>query len=121
VHIAIKLLIIFVALGALFMGAVFLIAGGLLANYAIGAVLLLVGFALLGYVYMNERIEAKRPLQQTFNVTMTGAGEMAERKLLCRSCGAPLEQKDVTLMSGGLVGKCPYCGTVTNFEEQPKW
>lgn len=120
-HIAIKLLIILVAMGALFMGAIFLIAGGLVANYVIGAVLLLVGFGLLGYIYLNERIEAKRPLQQTFNVTMAGSGEMVERKMFCRSCGAPLEQKDVTLMSGGLVGKCPYCGTVTTLEEQPKW
>jgi hypothetical protein len=121
VHIAIKLLIVFVAIGALFMGAIFIFAGGLLENYVVGAVLLLVGFGLLGYLYMNERIDAKRPIQQTFSVTMAGSGEMVGRRMMCRSCGAPLEQKDVTLMSGGLVGKCPYCGTVTTLEEQPKW
>ena len=122
-HVVVRAAIAFFSLCMLFLGAIFVIAGGSTENYATGGVMLLVAFGLLGFLYYDSRIEAKRPTQvhQEFHVTMGGSGEFEERKLNCPSCGAPVEQKDVTLMSGGLVIKCPYCNTTSAMEEQPKW
>jgi len=123
VHIVFKAVVAFVALGLLFLGFIFVIAGGSAENYGTGAAMLIVGLVLLGYIYRMSRIEASRPkvIQQDVHVTMGGSGEFQERRMNCPSCGAPVEEKDVTLMSGGLVIKCPYCETTSALEEEPKW
>jgi DNA-directed RNA polymerase subunit RPC12/RpoP len=39
----------------------------------------------------------------------------------CKSCGAPIEDKNLTVIQGGVMAKCPYCGAVFALEEAPKW
>ena len=39
----------------------------------------------------------------------------------CRQCGAPVEQKDIKVVQGGLMVTCPYCSAVYALEEAPKW
>ena len=121
-HVAVKFIVVLFALALLFLGFIFLIAGGA-DNAVVGAVMLLAAFGLLGFMYYDSKITASQPkvVHQQFDVTMGGSGELQERKLNCPSCGAPVEGKDVTLMSGGLVIKCPYCGTTSAMEEEPKW
>lgn len=121
-HVAVKVLVAFFALCLIFLGFIFLIAGGA-ENVVIGAVMVVAGFGLFGFLYYDSRIEASRPkvIHQDIDVTMEGSGEFQEKRLNCPSCGAPVEEKDVGLMSGGLVIKCPYCKTVSAMEEQPKW
>ncbi len=121
-HVAVKVIIAIFALGLIFLGFIFLIAGGS-ENLIIGAVMTLAGFGLFAFLYYDSRIVASQPklVHQEVNVTMGGSGDFQEQKLNCPSCGAPVEQKDVTLMSGGLVLKCPYCGTTSALEEEPKW
>jgi DNA-directed RNA polymerase subunit RPC12/RpoP len=122
-HIAIKAIIALAALSLLFLGTIFLIAGGTTENYATGGAMVLIGFGLFGFLYYDSKLEADRPveLHAEYNVTMGGSGEFQDKRIDCPSCGAPVEAKDVTLMSGGLVIKCPYCGTTSAMEEQPKW
>lgn len=121
-HFAVKLIIAFFALGLIFLGMIFLIAGGT-DNVIVGAVMVIAGFGLFGFLYYDSKIVASQPkvIHQQFDVTMGGSGEFQERKLNCPSCGAPVGEKDVTLMSGGLVLKCPYCKTTSALEEGPKW
>ena len=121
-HIAIKFVIAFFALGLIMLGFIFLMAGGS-ENVTIGGLMVLGGFGLFIFLYYDSRIEASRPkvVHQEFNVTMDGSGELHERRVNCPSCGAPVEEKDVSLMSGGLVIKCPYCKTASAMEEAPKW
>ncbi len=121
-HFAVKLIIAFFALGLIFLGMIFLIAGGT-DNVIVGAVMVLAGFGLFGFLYYDSKIVASQPkvIHQQFDVTMGGSGEFKERKLNCPSCGAPVGEKDVTLMSGGLVLNCPYCKTTSAMEEEPKW
>ena len=119
-HIALKLLIVFFALSMLLLGGVFIIAGGT-QDLLVGGVLLLVGFGLMAFIYLNERIEAKRPIHQEFHVTMEGSGEFRDKEIECPKCGAPVEPKDITVVSGGLMIECPYCGSASALEEAPKW
>ena len=121
-HIVVKFVIAFFALGLIFLGFIFLIAGGT-DNVVVGAVMVLAGFGLFAFLYYDSKIVASQPkvVHQDIDVTMGGSGEFQERRLNCPSCGAPVEEKDVTLMSGGLVINCPYCKTTSALEEAPKW
>ncbi|MFA5313701.1 MAG: hypothetical protein WC375_10380 [Methanomassiliicoccales archaeon] len=104
------------------LGVVFLIAGGM-DNIVTGAVLVVVAAILLLFVYRSQKIEATKPtlVSQTFNVKMEGTGQTEQKELKCRNCGAPLSEKDLTVVEGAVMMKCPYCATVAKFEEAPKW
>ncbi|MDW5562301.1 MAG: hypothetical protein SA339_03670 [Methanomassiliicoccus sp.] len=115
-------LITVLAIFLILLGGLFIIAGEI-ENIAIGGVMVLVAALLLFYIYKVERIEAAKPklINQTFNVQMGGSGKMEQKQLTCRQCGAPLEDKDLRVVQGGVMVKCPYCGTVYALEEAPKW
>ncbi|MBI0583026.1 MAG: hypothetical protein ISF22_02230 [Methanomassiliicoccus sp.] len=114
--------LIFVSIFLILLGGIFIIAGGV-ANIITGGIMVLVAIALLFYIYRLEKVEASKPklINQTFNVQMSGSGKLDQKQLTCRSCGAPLEDKDLRVVQGGIMVKCPYCGTVYALEEAPKW
>jgi len=115
-------LTLFLAIFLIVLGMIFLITGEL-RNLLIGGAMIAVSMILLLWTYKMETIEASRPkvINQTFKVRMGGSGRMEQRKLACKSCGAGLEQKDITVVDGGLTATCPYCGSAHSFEEAPKW
>jgi len=115
-------LMTFLAIFLILLGGIFIIAGGL-ENVAIGAAMVLVAVGLFFYLYRMAKIEAAKPklINQTFNVQMSGSGKLEQKQLTCRQCGAPLEDKDLRVVQGGVMVKCPYCGTVYALEEAPKW
>jgi len=115
-------LLVFVAVVLLLLGAIFLIAGGL-DNMVVGAVLVLIAFVIFLLVYRTEKIEAAKPqlISQTFNVKVDGSGEFNAKEMKCKSCGAPITDKDLKVIQGGIMATCPYCGAVFAMEEAPKW
>lgn len=114
--------LVFLAIVLILLGGIFIIASGV-ENIAVGGVFVLIAALLLFYVYRSDKIEAARPkvMNQTFNVKMSGSGQLEQKQLTCRSCGAPLADKDLSIVSGGVMVKCPYCGSVYALEEAPKW
>jgi predicted RNA-binding Zn-ribbon protein involved in translation (DUF1610 family) len=112
----------FFAVLLILLGGIFIIASGV-ENMAVGGVFILIAAVLLFFVYRSEKIEASKPklINQTFNVQMSGSGQLEQKQMTCRSCGAPLEDKNLSVVSGGVVVKCPYCGSVYAMEEAPKW
>ncbi|NIP35966.1 MAG: hypothetical protein GWN12_13670 [Thermoplasmata archaeon] len=127
VHIAIKGVLVFFGLGMLFLGIVFMIAGGSAENYGIAVVLIIIAMVLLLIVYRASSQEtaamASQPQyhEHKYDVKMEGSGDFSEEKLVCPYCGAPADNKDITLVSGGLMIKCQYCGKASQMEEAPKW
>ncbi len=117
-----KGLVVFLAVLMLILGSIFVIAGGL-ENVGTGGLLMLVGVGMLYYIYAHDKIEASKPtlVSQTFNVSMGGSGELKERQLKCRNCSAPVQEKDLRVVQGGIMMTCPYCGAVSSLEEEPKW
>jgi len=115
-------LIVFVGVALLFLGIIFVIAGGL-EDTVIGGIMVTVAIVLFLIVYRMAKIEAAKPtlVSQTFNVKMEGSGEFKEKELKCKSCGAPLGDKNLTVIEGGIMAKCPYCGAIYALQEQPKW
>lgn len=115
-------LVLALAIFLILLGGIFIIAGGT-DNLLVGAVFIVIAALLFFLAYRSDKMEASKPklINQTFNVQMSGSGQLEQKQLKCRSCGAPLEDKDLKVVQGGVVVKCPYCGSVYALEEAPKW
>ncbi|MBV6397235.1 MAG: hypothetical protein HFACDABA_02843 [Anaerolineales bacterium] len=82
-----------------------------------GALFLAVG---AGLVYAAARAGKTEVVQQvTMKVDLPGQTRIEEVK--CRSCGGTLTAKDITLANGAPMVNCPYCHTVYQLTEEPKW
>jgi hypothetical protein len=57
--------------------------------------------------------------QVTMKVDLPGQTKIEEVK--CKSCGGTLSAKDVTLANGAPMVNCPYCHTIYQLTEEPKW
>ncbi len=114
--------IIFLAIFMVLLGMIFIIASGI-ENIATGAAFVVIAVILFIFSYRTTKIEAAKPsiVNQTFQVKMEGSGELKEKELRCKSCGAPLTDKNLTVIEGGVMMTCPYCGAVSALEEAPKW
>jgi uncharacterized Zn finger protein len=55
----------------------------------------------------------------TMQVDLPGQTKIEEVK--CKSCGGTLSAKDITLANGAPMVNCPYCHTVYQLTEEPKW
>lgn len=115
----VEALLVFVAIVVVLLGAIFLIAGDVLT----GGVLVLIAIALFAFIYRVEKIAAAKPtlVNQTFNVKMDGSGNFEDKEMKCRSCGAPLVDRDLKVVQGGIMVTCSYCGATYALEEAPKW
>lgn len=81
-------------------------------------VLFLAGGA--GLVYAAARAGKTEVVQQvTMKVDLPGETKIEEVK--CRSCGGTLSAKDITLANGAPMVNCPYCHTIYQLTEEPKW
>jgi hypothetical protein len=73
-----------------------------------------------GLVYAAARAGKTEVVQQvTMQVDLPGQTKIEEVK--CRSCGGTLSAKDITLANGAPMVNCPYCHTVYQLTEEPKW
>lgn len=73
-----------------------------------------------GLVYAAARAGKTEVVQQvTMKVDLPGQTKIEEVK--CRSCGGTLSAKDITLANGAPMVNCPYCHTVYQLTEEPKW
>ena len=57
--------------------------------------------------------------QVTMKMDLPGQTKIEEVK--CRSCGGTLSAKDITLANGAPMVNCPYCHTIYQLTEEPKW
>ena len=114
--------LLFLAIFMVLLGIIFIIASGI-ENIATGAALVVIAVILLFFSYRTTKIEAAKPsvINQKFEVKMEGSGELTEKQLRCKSCGAPLTDKNLKVIQGGVMMTCPYCGAVAALEEAPKW
>ncbi len=114
--------LVFVAVILILLGIIFLIAGAL-DTIAMGAIMIIIAAVILVVVYRIERMEAAKPtlVSQTFNVKMEGSGKFSEKEMKCRSCGAPLSDRELKIVQGGVMVTCPYCGATYAMQEAPKW
>jgi hypothetical protein len=115
-------LVLLLAVVMIVFGSIFVIAGGT-ENIVTGLILIVIALVLVYYVYRADKVKASQPqvVQQTVNVQMGGSGQLNQKAMTCKNCGGPLSDKDLKLVEGAVMVTCPYCGTVSSFEEAPKW
>lgn len=81
-------------------------------------ILVLAGGA--GLIYAAIRGTKTEVIQQvTMQVDLPGQTKIEEVK--CKACGGTLSAKDITLANGAPMVNCPYCHTIYQLTEEPKW
>lgn len=83
----------------------------------IGLVLIGVGLVI---IFFAARRKAVAP---TTNVTLKVdlPGNVAMDEIKCKSCGGVLSAENITMVQGAPMVTCPYCHTVYQMTEDPKW
>jgi hypothetical protein len=58
---------------------------------------------------------------QTIIQNIDMPGDTEQQQIKCQNCGGTIGPKDVSVVTGAIYVKCPYCGTSYQLEEAPKW
>jgi uncharacterized membrane protein len=106
--------------GFIFLGA----AGGAQGVSGIGTVGMLLGaVALVAGIIMivlaARRTKTDTAQNVTYKVDLPGDTKVEQMK--CRSCGGALTTDNIKMVNGAPVVTCPYCNTVYQLTEEPKW
>jgi hypothetical protein len=93
-------------------------------NLPIGLVSIGVGFILIigGIVLIWLAVrKSKQDAAQNVTVKVDLPGETKFEALKCQSCGGTLSAENVKLVNGAPMVNCPYCHTIYQLTEEPKW
>jgi hypothetical protein len=125
IYIGAVILLLLAAAGICVGGFVLLgAAGGAQGVTGIGSTGIVLGaIALVGGIVMVV-IAARKTKQETArNVTLKVdlPGDTKVEQMKCRSCGGALTTDNIKMVNGAPVVTCPYCNTVYQLTEEPKW
>ncbi len=83
----------------------------------VGLILIVVGLVI---VYFAARRKAQAP---TTNVTLNVdlPGNVNFDSLKCKSCGGTLTAENISMVNGAPMVTCPFCHTIYQLTEDPKW
>jgi hypothetical protein len=87
------------------------------AGMLIGAIALVGGIAMLVFAARKT----KQDTAQNVTVKIDLPGETKIEQMKCRSCGGSLTADNIKLVNGAPMVNCPYCNTVYQLTEEPKW
>ncbi len=87
------------------------------AGMCIGAIALVAGIILI--VMAARKIKQETAQNVTLKVDLPGETRIEQMK--CRSCGGSLTTDNIKLVNGAPMVSCPYCNTVYQITEEPKW
>jgi hypothetical protein len=99
-------------------------SGGAQGVTGIGSAGMLIGaIALVGGILLLVFAARKTKQDTAQNVTMKIdlPGETKIEAMKCRNCGGSLTADNIKLVNGAPMVNCPYCGTVYQLTEEPKW
>ena len=87
------------------------------AGMLIGAIALVGGIIMI--VFAARKTKQDTAQNVTYKVDMPGDTKIEQMK--CRSCGGALTSDNIKLVNGAPMVTCPYCNTVYQLTEEPKW
>lgn len=90
----------------------------------LGAALACVGVLLVAGGIVLIVLAVRKTKQETSqNVTLKVdlPGDTKFEALKCQSCGGTLSAENVKLVNGAPMVNCPYCHTIYQLTEEPKW
>ncbi len=98
-----------------FLGLIFVAgAQGQALRIVVGVVL----FAAAGGMIYLSRMQ---PQQTKVIQQIDLSGGVNVQALKCRSCGATLSEKSISVQAGAVFVNCEYCGAAYQLEEEIKW
>jgi uncharacterized membrane protein len=83
----------------------------------LGAIALVAGIVMLIFAARKTKQETA----QNVTVKVDLPGETKIEQMKCRSCGGSLTADNIKLVNGAPMVNCPYCNTVYQLTEEPKW
>jgi hypothetical protein len=99
-------------------------AGGAQGVTGIGSVGVLLGvIALVAGIVMIVIAARKTKTDTAQNVTLKVdlPGDTKIEEMKCKSCGGTLTAENIKLVNGAPMVTCPYCNSVYQLTEEPKW
>jgi len=99
-------------------------AGGAQGVTGIGSVGVVVGVLALVAGIVMIVLAARRTKQETAqNVTLKVdlPGDTKIEAMKCKSCGGTITADNIKLVNGAPMVTCPYCNSVYQLTEEPKW
>lgn len=91
------------------------VIGGVLA--CLGVLFVIGGVILIVFAIRKTRAETAQNV--TLRVDLPGDTKFEAIK--CQSCGGTLSAENVKLVNGAPMVNCPYCHTIYQLTEEPKW
>jgi hypothetical protein len=85
-----------------------------------GFVIVAIGF---GLVWLAGRRKTAAGEGEGQNVTLKIdlPGDVNLESMKCKTCGGSLTSENIKMVNGAPVVTCPYCGSVYQITEEPKW
>ena len=87
------------------------------AGMIFGAIALVAGIIMV--VLAARKTKQDTAQNVTYKVDLPGDTKIEQMK--CRSCGGALTADNIKLVNGAPMVTCPYCNTVYQLTEEPKW
>lgn len=78
---------------------------------------------IFGILLIFAAVRKTKSATTTQNVTLQVdlPADMNVEKMKCQSCGGVLSAKDISMVNGAPIATCPFCDTVYQLTEEPKW
>jgi hypothetical protein len=89
----------------------------IIASMCTGGITLTGGIALMILAVRKTKQETAQNV--TLKIDLPGETKIEAMK--CRSCGGELTADNIKLVNGAPMVTCPYCNTVYQLTEEPKW
>ncbi|NHI94517.1 MAG: hypothetical protein EAX96_18645 [Candidatus Lokiarchaeota archaeon] len=125
------LLLVAIALGIvaiilILFGSLFLMASAVenpVPRLITGGSMTGIGFVLIAgaIVLVAYRSKIQPDVNVVQNVSVTVPTGSTVKKLTCDNCGGILDRSSIKMKDGVISIVCPYCDTVNEFSEEPKW
>ena len=87
------------------------------AGVVLGVIALVAGIVMI--VLAARRTKQETAQNVTLKVDLPGDTKIEEMK--CKSCGGTLSAENIKLVNGAPMVTCPYCNSVYQLTEEPKW
>lgn len=83
--------------------------------------LVFVGVGIAAVIYASRRAPASEAGQPGITLNVDLPASVSMDTLKCESCGGTLTKDNIEMVAGAPVVTCPYCNTVYQLTEEPKW
>jgi uncharacterized membrane protein len=83
----------------------------------IGAIALVGGIVMIVFAVRKTKQDTAQNV--TYKVDLPGDTKIEQMK--CRSCGGSLTSDNIKMVNGAPMVTCPFCNTVYQLTEEPKW